>query len=208
MNKDLPDTGRIEAFSDGVIAIIITIMVLDLKSPEKTITGGLSGLLVPLLPKLIIYLLSFAVIAIIWVRHHSLLHVARHATRPLLWSNIHLLLWMSIIPVTTGLLGQHLFSPLAVAIYGFVLAATAAAFLLLRYSIYRDTRADADLSEYHVTMMRNNVFAILLYALSVPFAFLSVYLSFAIFVLMPGLFFLPEMVERKTIWHHHGKSRR
>ncbi len=207
MDKDLPGTTRIEAFSDGVIAIIITIMVLDLRLPEGAVSNGFSGLIGPLLPKLIIYLLSFAVIAIIWVRHHSLLHVARHATRPLLWSNIHLLLWMSIIPVTTALLGQHLFSPLAVAIYGFVLAANAAAFMLLRYSIYRDTRDDVDLSEYHVTMMRNNLFAIILYALSVPFAFLSVYVSFAIFVLMPGLFFMPEMVEHRAV-RRRGKSRR
>jgi uncharacterized membrane protein len=197
MNDVLPGTGRIEAFSDGVIAIIITIMVLDLRLPENAVTGGFAGFMGPLLPKLIIYLLSYAVIAIIWVRHHGLLHVARRATRALLWSNIHLLLWMSIIPVTTGLVGGQPHNPLAVAIYGFVLAGNAGAFMLLRWSICQDTD-DADLKEIHVSMLRNNLFALMLYALSVPLAFVSIYLSFAIFVLMPGLFFLPELMSRRT----------
>jgi uncharacterized membrane protein len=201
MNEAVPGTGRIEAFSDAVIAIIITIMVLDLRLPEDALSNGFAGFIGPFLPKLIIYLLSYTVIAIIWVRHHGLLHVAQRATRALLWSNIHLLLWMSMIPVATGLLGGQPYSPLAVATYGFVLAGNAGAFMLLRWTIYRDTE-DTDLKEFHVGMLRNNLFALMLYALSVPLAFVSVYLSFAIFVLMPGLFFLPELMLRAAIKRH------
>jgi uncharacterized membrane protein len=201
MNETVPRTGRIEAFSDAVIAIIITIMVLDLRLPDSALGGGFSGFMALFLPKLIVYLLSYAVIAIIWVRHHGLLYVAGRATRALLWSNIHLLLWMSIIPVATGMLGSAPFSPLAVATYGFVLAGNAAAFMVLRWTIYRDTE-DVDLKGFHVNMLRNNSFALLLYALSVPLAFVSVYASFAIFVLMPGLFFLPELMLCAALGRH------
>ena len=203
MSDALTRTGRIEAFSDAVIAIIMTIMVLDLRLPEGAVSGGFIGMIGPLLPKLGIYLLSFAVIAIIWIRHHGLLLGARRATRALLWANIHLLLWMSIIPVSTGLLGGNLYSPLAVATYGFVLAGNAAAFMLLRWTIYRDTK-EADAREFHVRMLRNNLFALMLYALSVPLAFVSVYSSLAIFVLMPGLFFLPELMLRAAIKRHES----
>jgi uncharacterized membrane protein len=201
MNEAMPGTTRIEAFSDGVIAIIITIMVLDLRLPENALSNGFAGFIGPLLPKLVIYLLSYAVIAVIWVRHHGLLHVAQRATHALLWSNIHLLLWMSIIPVTTALLGAEPHSPIAAATYGFVLAGNAGAFVVLRWTIYRDTK-DADVRQLHVRMLRNNSFALMLYALSVPLAFISVYLSFAIFVLMPGLFFLPDLMVRAAVSRH------
>jgi uncharacterized membrane protein len=204
MSEALPGTNRIEAFSDGVIAIILTIMILDLKVPNDALAQGFwAGLLGPLLPKLIIYVLSFVVIAIIWVRHHHLLHAARHATRPLLWSNIHLLLWMSIIPITTALLGENPLSPIAVAVYGFVLAANAGAFMLLRWCIARDTRNDGGLMRLHVTMLQRGSFTIVLYALSVPLAFVSVYISLAIFVLMPLLFFLPDLLNGIGSPRHH-----
>jgi uncharacterized membrane protein len=195
MNDNPPNTGRIEAFSDGVIAIIITIMVLELKLPEHSVVNGLwAGLLGPLLLKLIPYLLSFVVIAIMWVNHHQLLHAARQATRPLLWSNIHLLLWMSLIPVATALVGDDPFVPLAVAAYGFVLTGNAGAFIVLRWCISRQVRDTVAAMRQHASVMRKNLFALMLYALSVPLAFVSVYISMAIFVLIPALFFLPDLL--------------
>ena len=191
-----PGTTRIEAFSDAVIAIIITIMVLDLKLPKESLGAGFwGGLVVPILPRLIPYLLSFSVIAIIWVRHHLLLHMAVRATGAILWSNIHLLLWMSVIPVTTAALGENPLLPLAVAIYGFVLAGNALAFFVLRWSVYRDTR-DTDMRLVHIDLLRRDAFVAALYVLSMPLAFVSVYLSAAIFVLMPALFFLPDLRTR------------
>jgi uncharacterized membrane protein len=195
MSDGLPGTGRIEAFSDGVIAIIITIMVLDLRMPKDSLTNGFwEGLVIPMLPKLIVYLLSFLVIAIIWIRHHLLLHGAPRATRALLWSNIHLLLWMSIIPLATSALGDNPFLPLAVAVYGFVLAGNAGAFMLLRWSIFNDTRGDAHKRAMHIALLRRDAFVMTLYALSVPLALASVYVSMAIFVLMPALFFMPDLL--------------
>jgi uncharacterized membrane protein len=106
--------------------------------------------------------------------------------------NIHLLLWMSVIPLTTSILAENIFLPLAVAAYGFVLAGNAAAFLLLRWSIFGDTRGDADVTLMHSKMLRRDAFVVTLYALSAPLAFASIYISMAIFVLMPALFFLPD----------------
>lgn len=158
MNAPLPKTGRIEAFSDGVIAIIITIMVLEPRLPEHSVANGLwAGLLTPLLPRLIPYLLSFLVIAIMWVNHHQFLHAARKATPALLWSNIHLLLWMSLIPVATAVVGEDPFVPLSIATYGFVLTANASAFILLRWCVSREVRDDDGLMREHASVMRKNL---------------------------------------------------
>src|SRR5205085_7972813 len=139
-----PGTGRIEAFSDGVFAIIITIMVLELKLPDHAADHGLwLGLLKPLAPKLISYALSFLVVAIMWVNHHALMDVAPHATRQLMWWNNHLLFWMSLIPLATAFVGENPFLPIAVALYGFVLFAAAASFTLLRSSAAAQTRSHA-----------------------------------------------------------------
>jgi uncharacterized membrane protein len=198
MDSDLPDTTRIEAFSDGVIAIIITIMVLDLRLPADALSNGFwDGLVVLLLPKMIVYVLSFFVVAIIWVRHHHLMHVAPRADRGLLWSNVHLLLWMSVIPVATSILSDNPTLPLAVAVYGFVLAGNAAAFLLVRWFIFDDTRHDADASQMHTEFLRRDIVVIALYVSSIPLAFASVYVSLAIFVLMPVVFFLPDLLGRE-----------
>src|SRR5215468_1297421 len=126
--------GRLEAFSDGVIAIIVTIMVLELKLPEHVADKGLlNGLLVPMSPKLASYAMSFLVVAIMWVNHHALMATVRHATRAILWQNNHLLFWMSLIPFATNFLGENPGLADAYAVYGFVLAASAAAFASLRW---------------------------------------------------------------------------
>ncbi len=201
MTDDLPETARIEAFSDGVIAIIITITLLELRLPEHSVTNGLwAGLLGPLPPKLIPYLLSFLVIAIMLVNHHQLLHAARKATRPLLWSNIHLLLWMSLIPFATAIVGEDPCVPLSVAAYGFVLCANACAFMLLRWCVSREVRDDAGAMRQHASVMWKNLFAATLYGLSVPLTFVSIYLSMAIFVLIPALFFVPGLLPAAGGW--------
>src|SRR5271166_3501798 len=110
-------TNRIEAFSDGVIAVIITIMVLEMKVPRDTTLTSLLGIA----PQFLAYLLSFLVVAIMWVNHHHLLHAARRADARLLWSNNNLLFWMSLIPFVTAYMGDHFRDPRAVALYGVVL---------------------------------------------------------------------------------------
>src|SRR5690348_3364396 len=110
--QNQPGTGRIETFSDSVIAIIITIMVLNLKIPEGAVGRGLwQGLLIPLSPILISYAVSFVVVGVMWVNHHQLMPTAPVATRPLMWWNNNLLFWMSLVPFVTGFLGANPYEP-------------------------------------------------------------------------------------------------
>ena len=200
MSAEQPGTGRIEAFSDGVIAIIITIMVLELKLPEHAADQGLwAGLVKPLAPKLISYALSFLVVAIMWVNHHALMDSAPRATKSLMWWNNHLLFWMSLIPLVTAFVGENPILPIAVALYGFVLFAGAASFTLLRLCVVAQAPTHATLRALHRRALTKSIVGNVLYGLSVPLAFLSVYLSMAIFVLVPAMFFLPDWLPDRVV---------
>ena len=184
--------GRLEAFSDGVIAIIVTIMVLELKLPEHVAEKGLlNGLLVPMSPKLVSYAMSFLVVAIMWVNHHALMATVRHATRAILWQNNHLLFWMSLIPFAANFLGENPGLADAYAVYGFVLAASAAAFASLRWLASTQGRDDQALARVHRTVLSKSLLGTFLYALSVPLAYLSIFAAIAIFIAVPVMFFLP-----------------
>jgi uncharacterized membrane protein len=181
-------TNRLEAFSDGVIAIIITIMVLELQAPRDTTLAAL----VRVGPIFLSYALSFVVVAIMWVNHHHLMHAAKRADAALLWANNVLLFWMSLIPFVTRYLGTNPRAPFAVALYGAVLALCAAAFTWLRHIVNQGHRHDPELNEYNQRMLRKSAYSTSLYALSAPLAYVSTNLSFLIFVLIPALYFLPE----------------
>ena len=181
--------GRLEAFSDGVIAIIVTIMVLELKIPHE----GTLEALTKLGPTFCSYLLSFLVVAIMWINHHHMIHAFRKVTGSLLWLNMNLLFWMSLIPFVTGWMGEHSASPLPVALYGLDLTLCSFAFHLLRGElICQSEDDDAEMLRYHRKVQRKNLFSLLTYALSVGLAFVSVFLSYAIFMIIPALYFLPE----------------
>src|SRR5215469_9613805 len=126
MNK-----GRLEAFSDGVIAIIITIMVLDLKVPH----GEGFEALKPVVPTLLLYLLSFVYVGIYWNNHHHMLHACGKVTGGILWANLHLLFWLSLVPFTTGWMGENHFAAAPSALYGFVLLMAGIAYLILQQLI-------------------------------------------------------------------------
>jgi uncharacterized membrane protein len=181
-------TGRLEAFSDGVIAIIVTIMVLELRAPSQPTLAALWKVA----PVFLSYGLSFLVVAIMWVNHHHLIHAVREVTARLLWSNLYLLFWMSLVPFVTDYLGKNYHQPLAVALYGMDLALCASAFYLLRIILIRQDYLDSGLSEYHTSIQRKNAFSGALYLLSVPLAYVSIYASFFIFALIPAMYFLPE----------------
>lgn len=184
---------RLEAFSDGVIAIIITIMVLELKVPHDPTVEGL----LRLTPVFLSYALSFLVVAILWVNHHHLVHTARQVSGRILWWNNHLLFWLSLVPFTTGYMGENHLAPLAVALYGLVLALCGVAFDLLRREIARQQLDDAALSAVHRRSNRRNALSVLLYLAAVPLAWVSVWLSVAIYVLVPLVYFMPgRTIER------------
>ena len=181
-------TNRIEAFSDGVIAIIVTIMVLEMKQPADASAAAL----LHEWPTFVSYAMSFFVVAIIWVNHHHIMHTAKIADAPLLWANNHLLFWMSLIPFVTAYAGRNWQVPLAVACYGAVLMMCALGFIIVRYAIARHHRENKVLSAIHRRTQWKNLFSTLLYGSTVPLAFVDVRFSFAIFVLIPVMYFIPE----------------
>ena len=124
---------RMEAFSDGVVAIIITIMVLELKVPHQTDLNSLR----PLIPVFLSYVMSFVFVGIYWSNHHHLLQVVKHVSGPVLWANLHLLFWLSLIPFVTGWMGENHFAPWPVALYGIILLGAAIAYFILAQSLVK-----------------------------------------------------------------------
>jgi len=180
--------GRLEAFSDGVIAIIITIMVLELRAPAQPTLAAL----LKVAPVFLSYALSFLVAAIMWINHHHLIHAVRSVTARLLWSILYLLFWMSLIPFVTDYVGKNYRQPMAVALYGLDLFFCASGFYLLRRELVRQSGHDTAMVEYHQSIQRKNALSGALYLLSVPLAYVSIYASFFIFALIPAMYFLPE----------------
>ena len=159
-------TSRMEAFSDGVIAIIITIMVLELHAPAQPTFAAL----VKVSPVFLSYALSFLVAAIMWVNHHHLVHAVRSVTARLLWSNLYLLFWMSLVPFVTAFMGTNYREPMAVALYGLDLFLCSTGFTLLRMELIRQSGHDLSMVDYHRSIQRKNAFSGALYLLSVPLA--------------------------------------
>lgn len=133
-NQQFTNIARIESFSDAVIAIIITIMVLEFRLPEHTLDQGLwAGFVRPIAPKVLSYTLSFVLLTSMWIGHHTMMQATRFATPRLMWANNNLLFWLSIVPFVTTILGDQPFVPLAVAIYGASLGAATWSFIFLRW---------------------------------------------------------------------------
>jgi uncharacterized membrane protein len=181
-------TSRLEAFSDGVIAIIVTIMVLELRAPAQPTLPAL----LKVAPIFLSYGLSFMVVAIMWVNHHHLVHAVHSVTARLLWSNLYLLFWMSLVPFVTDYMGKNYREPMAVALYGLDLWLCATGYYLLRKELIHQSRHDPAMVEYHQGIQRKNAFSGGLYLLALPLAYVSIYASFFIFALIPTLYFLPE----------------
>jgi uncharacterized membrane protein len=134
---------RLEAFSDGVLAIIITIMVLEMKVPRGADFAALN----PLLPVFLSYVLSFVYLAIYWNNHHHMLHTTQHVTGAVLWANLHLLFWLSLFPFVTGWMGENHFAPATMALYGFVLLMAAIAYFVLQHAIISSQGVDSLLAK-------------------------------------------------------------
>ena len=179
--------GRLEAFSDGVLAIIITIMVLELRPPEEATVEGLFALW----PKLLSYVLSFVYLGIYWNNHHHLLRAARTVSGSVLWANLHLLFWLSLVPAGTAWIGETGFAPIPVAIYGFLALMPAIAFTLLVLSLMRARGQNPELAEALGRDLKGKL-SIVLYAASIPIALLLPYLSLAIFVVVAAMWFVPD----------------
>jgi uncharacterized membrane protein len=196
-----PGTGRIETFVDGVVAILITIMILELKLPAAVFSQGrIEDVLAEFGPKLAVYVLSFVVLAIMLLNHHMLMRAATRATNTLYWWTANLLFWMSLIPLSTAALGDAPRQPLAIAFYGAVLTANSVSFTMLHRCAACLGDRDGRLDRIHVLIIRKDWFFSSLYAASVPLAFVSVYASMAIFLIVPAAYFFPEFVPWPKSW--------
>ena len=180
-------TNRIEAFSDGVMAIIITIMVLELKAPHDPTSASL----VRMWPTFFAYVLSFIIIAIYWVNHHQLIHLVTRVDSVILWANINLLFWISLIPWVTVYLGDNHALPFPVALYAGVSVAGAISFFLLRASIARHHR-EPEFKRLNKKMARKNLIAILIYLVAIVIAFIYTPLALVMIALPATMYFLPE----------------
>jgi uncharacterized membrane protein len=195
------DSGRLEAFSDGVLAVIITIMVLELKAPHGTDWRALQSVL----PTLFAYVLSFVYIGIYWNNHHHMLRACTGIDGRAMWLNLHLLFWLSLVPFTTSWLGEHPAAAFPTAVYGVVLICAAVAFTLLQQSIValngRDT-AFAHAVERDV----KGKSSVALYALAIALAFVSPYISDALFIAVALIWFIPDRRMESAILQTRGEN--
>ena len=187
-----PSGRRLEAFSDGVFAIVITIMVLEIHVPVSLAFGPDPAALRSFGSTVLTYMLSFFVIANLWTSHHSLTFTLQMPARATIWLNNLLLFCVSTIPIATPFLGKFPTSPIAAAAYGFVGATCTAAFMLLRAHARRRTHNPAH-KEIHETILRKAAIFLAIYLASVPLAFVSPWLAWACFLAVPPMLFLPTV---------------
>src|SRR5438477_13122329 len=180
-------TERINAFSDGVIAILITILVLELKVPHGADLAALHDLL----PVFLAYVLSFVVIAIYWNNHHHMLYLTDRITGGILWANLHLLFWLSLMPFVTGWMGENHFAALPTALYGVVLLSAGIAYYILERTIIRSQGANSKL-EAAVGNDPKGMASVALYAIAVPVAFVNQWISDAVYVLVALMWLIPD----------------
>jgi uncharacterized membrane protein len=179
--------GRLEAFSDAVIAILITIMVLELKVPE----GAGWAALRPLVPVLLTYVLSFVFLGIYWNNHHHLLHAAERINGTILWANLHLLFWLSLVPFTTGWMGENHLAPLPTAVYGGVLLLAAMAYTLLQTAIVAHQGANSKLAAA-VGKDGKGKLSIVAYVAAIPLAFVHPWIAVGLYVFVALLWLIPD----------------
>jgi uncharacterized membrane protein len=179
--------GRLEAFSDGVIAIIITIMVLELRVPHD---GDWAALL-PLTPVFLTYILSFVYLGIYWNNHHHMLQLATHISGGVLWANLHLLFWLSLVPFVTGWMGENHFEQPPTAVYGFVMLMSAIAYTILQQTIIAGQGPNSRLKAA-VGNDRKGKISGLLYLAAIPLAFVNRGISQSIYILVALIWLVPD----------------
>jgi len=179
--------GRLEAFSDGVVAILITIMVLELKVPHQATLAAL----LPLLPVFVTYLLSFVFLAIYWNNHHHLLQAATRINGRILWANTHLLFWLSLVPFATGWMGENHFAPLPTALYGVLLLVLAIAYTILQAAIIAEQGKDSKLAAA-VGRDRKGKLSTALYVAAIPLAFVNEWVAYGLYVAVALLWLVPD----------------
>ena len=186
--------GRLEAFSDGVMAIIITIMVLELAPPRGATLDDLRGLG----PIFVSYVLSFVNVGMYWNNHHHLFQAAKAVDGNVLWANLHLLFWLSLFPFVTGWMGENAFAAVPVAVYGVVAAMAGFAYFILSQVLIRAQPAGAPLAEAIGGDTKGKI-SIALYLVAIPLALIAAWAAFAIFVVVAVIWFVPDRRIERTL---------
>lgn len=190
-------TGRMEAFSDGVIAIIITVMVLGMKVPR----GADMAVLRPMLPVFLCYVLSFVYLGIYWNNHHHMLHTTKHVTGAILWANLHLLFWLSLVPITTAWMGENSFAPAPTALYGVVLLMASIAYFILEKMIIRSQGKDSVLAAAVGKDLKGKI-SPLCYLAAIPLSYLNQWIAGALYVFVALIWLIPDRRIERTISEH------
>ena len=196
MNKN-----RLEAFSDGVLAIIITIMVLELKVPHGEGLSALSSLL----PVFLTYVLSFVYVGIYWNNHHHMLHATRRISGAVLWANLHLLFWLSLLPFATGWMGENHFASAPTALYGGVLLMAAAAYTTLQHTIIVADGRES-LVKRAVGADRKGKVSLVFYAVAIPLAFVLPWISSALYVSAALMWLIPDRRIERVLGERDAES--
>jgi len=178
---------RLEAFSDGVLAIIITIMVLEMKAPH----GENLAALQPLLPVFLSYVMSFIYIAIYWNNHHHMLHTTHRVSASVMWANFHLLFWLSLFPFITGWMGENHFAPTPTALYGVVLLMASFAYWILARVIIANEGEGSVLAKAIGKDIKGNV-SVLIYVIAIPLAFVNQWISQGLYVAIALMWLVPD----------------
>ena len=189
-------TTRMEAFSDGVIAILITIMVLELRPPHESSLMALR----PLWPVFSSYVLSFVYLGIYWNNHHHLLHVSQHINGRILWANLHLLFWLSLIPFTTAWMGETHFAGWSVALYGVVLLLAAIAYFILVRALLSLHGSESLLASALGSDFKGKI-SIVIYLVGIALAFVNNWLAWTVFVLVAVMWLIPDKRIEKRVTH-------
>ena len=196
MNKS-----RMEAFSDGVLAVIITIMVLEMKAPHATTLASLK----PLFPIFLSYVLSFIFIGLYWNNHHHLLQMVQKVNGKILWANLHLLFWLSLIPFLTSWMGENNFAAWPVALYGVDLLGAAIAYHILTQTLISSHEKDSPLAKAHGHSSKE-ILSILLYAVAIPLAYYYPAISYSLYMIVAGMWLIPDRrIENYVDQNHSAK---
>jgi uncharacterized membrane protein len=186
---------RLEAFSDGVIAIIITIMVLEIKTPHNTSWRAL----IDQLPVFSSYLMSFVFLGIYWGNHHHLMNAATHVNASIIWANMNLLFWLSLIPFSTGWMGENHYEQNTVVLYASLLLVCGVSFTILQICIERITKNNAKLVDAFVRVRRKGIFSIVCYSLAIALAYYNTLFSAMLFCIVSISWLIPDRNIEKAI---------
>jgi len=189
--------GRLEAFSDGVIAVIITIMVLELKVPH----GTDSQALLPLVPTFLSYVLSFVFVALYWNNHHHMFHAVHHVNGATLWANMHLLFWLSLVPFVTGWMDENHFAPITVAAYGLVLLCAAIAYTILTRVLLKTHGHDSILARALGSDFKGKI-SLVFYVVGIPLAFVQPLVSCALYATVVAIWLTPDRRFERLLAEH------